>query len=166
MSLDEHLNVSSSYKEANNTFSLSRENLSASLTSTADEIVSKYGSETTRRINRALDVWHFNWNLRGSDDSEYERYTFTGDPLRFWWLAKLYLILYIHHFQSPESQKLILLNTSTFASDVQKRMTYQTEILSWLLQFRQQEFHEEQYGQGSILCKIMNRSDIPVVEAR
>ena len=116
-------------------------------------------------MNRILDTWRSYWELRGPEDSEQENYTFSGDPLRFWWLAKLYLILSIHQQQSLlEAVDLSPDNHQFIASDAQRRLKFQSKILSWLLQCRQEDKRIEQSEQrGTILCRIMKRCDDELV---
>ena len=107
-----------------------------SLAALADRIVKARGSPQIHRINGSLNSWRTTWDLRNTHDSQRENCTFKGDPLPFWWLAKLYLVL--HHYAH------ILTADSEFARpraeglDGMGKITVQRNIVGWLSSFRGQ----------------------------
>lgn len=109
-----------------------------SVTAIADRVVEVRGSSTIKRINDALNSWRTTWDLRKNHDSQGENCTFKGDPLPFWWLAKLYLALHYNahivqadsEFATPRAEGL----------DGHGKTTVQRKIVGWLSSFRGQRY--------------------------
>jgi hypothetical protein len=95
-----------------------------------------HGSTQMHRINGSLNSWRTTWDLRNTHDSQRAKVTFKGDPLPFWWLAKLYLVL---HYYAP-----VLTADSEFATpraeglDSTGKTIVQRKIVGWLSSFRGQ----------------------------
>jgi hypothetical protein len=106
-----------------------------SVTAIADQVVKACGSPTMPRINGVLNSWATTWNLRNNHDNQRE-YFFKGDPLPFWWLAKLYLVLHYHaHILTAGSD---FATPRAVGSDRQGKLTVQRKIVGWLSGFRGQ----------------------------
>ena len=107
-----------------------------SVTAIADRTVEVCGSPAVRKINNALDSWRTTWDKRNNRDVGREDGTFKGDPLPFWWLAKLYLALHYHshilradsEFATPRAEGL----------DGGAKTAVQRKIVGWLSSFRGQ----------------------------
>ena len=126
---------SSTDDEAHDPLSNLRENFTGSyITTLADELVMKYGSPTMTRMNDVLNNWHHSWTIRKSHDPFKENRTFLCDPMRFWWLAKLYLVLHFHRDKIRKDSEWQALG-SEFADEHSKAQT-QLKVVSWLLQLR------------------------------
>lgn len=97
----------------------------------ADGLVAKHGSPTVVRMNGILNSWHQSWELRKSRDLAQENRTFSCDPMRFWWLAKLYLVLHFHRYSNSEWAAL-----GHEPTDEQAKAQTQLKVVSWLMQFR------------------------------
>ena len=115
---------------------LQQDHSGPSVTKIADRMVKVHGSPMIRRINNALDAWRTTWDLRNYHDNQREDCTFKGDPLPFWWLAKLYLVL---HYNAPTLEP-----DSEFATpraegmDGHRKTAVQRKIVGWLSSFRGQ----------------------------
>lgn len=103
-----------------------------SVTAIADRIVKICGSPAIRRIDNALNSWRSTWDLRQNRDIQREDYSFKGDPLPFWWLAKLYLILHYNivqadsEFAAPRAE----------GQEGHRKTAVQRKIVGWLSSFR------------------------------
>lgn len=94
----------------------------------ADKVVGQYGTETLKHINNVLGKWHVIWSGRISRDFLQENRTFSGDPVRFWWLAKLYLVLHFYrHVIAKDSEFAI-----SGGGDDQARLQTQLKVIGWL----------------------------------
>ena len=73
--------------------------------SLANKVVDKHGSPALQRVNCAFDAWRTIWDLRHYRERDHEDRTFFNDPLPFWWLGKLYMILHCcSHFIANDSE--------------------------------------------------------------
>ena len=108
------------------------------ITAIANSALSMYASPVIRKVDNALNAWRATWDLRSNRDSKHERYTFSGDPLPFWWLAKLYLLLHYHgyvlqpdcEYASPRAE----------APDNYRKSVIQSKVIGWLASFRGRKF--------------------------
>lgn len=104
------------------------------ITAIADKALKLHASLVIRRIDNALNVWRATWDLRTNRDSKHEHCTFKGDPLPFWWLAKLYLLLHYHgHMLQPDSEYA---SPRAEAPDNQGKTMIQRKVVGWLSSFR------------------------------
>ena len=108
------------------------------ITAIADSALRTYASPVIRRVDNALNAWRATWDLRSYRDSKHERYTFKGDPLPFWWLAKLYLLLHYHgHILQPDSEYA---SPRAEAPDSHGKSMVQSKVVGWLSSFRGRKF--------------------------
>ena len=105
-----------------------------SVTMVANELVSTHGTSTLRWLNGIFDKWQSVWALRGNHDSKYENRTFSADPVRFWWLAKLYIILHFVRNSIQSGSKFAVLETGT--GDLEDMRQVQRKVVRFLLGFR------------------------------
>jgi hypothetical protein len=102
----------------------------------ADRIVKAHGSPQIHRMNGSLNSWRTTWDLRNMHDNHRESVTFKGDPLPFWWLAKLYLVLhYYTHFLTADSEFATSRGEGLNGTG---KTIVQRKIVGWLSSFRGQ----------------------------
>lgn len=119
--------------------SILQENFSGSFfASIADELVAKYGTEVLKGVNKTLNTWRSYWDRRGNLDREQGKYTFSGDPLRFWWLAKLHLVLYFYRNCIRENSEFDITTSrgSGISGGICDVSRNQAKTLKWWLQLR------------------------------
>lgn len=103
------------------------------ITAIADQTLKMYASLVICRVDTALNVWRATWEQRSNRDS-HEQCTFQGDPLPFWWLAKLYLLLHYHgHVLQPDSEYA---SPRAAAPDNRGKSMIQKKVVGWLSSFR------------------------------
>jgi hypothetical protein len=106
----------------------------SNITSIADEALATHASPIIRRVDNALNAWRTTWDLRRNRDSKHEPCTFKGDPLPFWWLAKLYLLLHYHgHILQPDNEYA---SPRAEAPDNCGKTVIQRKVIGWLSSFR------------------------------
>ena len=102
----------------------------------ADRIIKTHGSLQMKGISGSLNSWRTTWDLRNMHDSQREGVTFKGDPLPFWWLAKLYLVLhYYAHILTADSE---FATSRAEGLDGTGKTIVQRKIVGWLSSFRGQ----------------------------
>ena len=123
----------------------------------ANGIVEKYGSGAMRRVNAALNNWRSNWDTRSIRDILDENSTFAGDPVRFWWLAKYFLV--IHFFRGRIGKDDEIFPLVSYKLSTHDGMQIQWQVVNWLLRFRSRGQTEDCSG-ASFLSQIIRRSNI------
>ena len=104
------------------------------ITAIADSVLKMHASPVIRKVDNALNAWRATWDLRSNRDRDHERCTFKGDPLPFWWLAKLYLLLHYHgHMLQPDSEYA---SPRAEAPDNTAKSMIQRKVVGWLSSFR------------------------------
>ncbi|KEF51619.1 uncharacterized protein A1O9_12254 [Exophiala aquamarina CBS 119918] len=106
------------------------------ITTLADDLVLSHGSKAMQRINMLLNRWSQSWELRKNRDTTRENCSFSGDPLRFFWLAKLYIVLHFYRFALKNDSEFAV--STTGASSEHKRPAH-LRIISWLSRFRERQ---------------------------
>lgn len=127
------------------------------VTALADGTVSLYGSSTLKHVNDALNFWLTTWHMRRYRESAYENRTFLSDPLPFFWLAKLYLVLHCYAFWIRDESDFAISRVK--GADDGSKWTVQIKILGWLAKFRRQRCRPVDIRAGNYLYKILERSD-------
>ena len=127
------------------------------VTAVADETVSLHGSSTLQHVNDALNAWLITWHMRHYRESGYESRTFVNDPLPFFWLAKLYLILHCYAFLIHDDSDFAIPRVQSM--DESNKYRVQTKILGWLSKFRRQHSQPADIRAGNSLYKILGVSD-------
>ena len=108
------------------------------ITAIADNAIETHASPVIRKVDNALNAWRATWDLRSNRDSKHECCTFKGDPLPFWWLAKLYLLLHYHgHILQPDSEYA---SPRAEAPDNYVKSMVQKKVVGWLSNFRGRKF--------------------------
>ena len=104
------------------------------ITAIADRTVKIHASPAIGRVDNALNAWRTTWDLRRNQGSQNEQPTFKGDPLPFWWLAKLYLLLHYHgHIVQPGTEYS---SPRPDAPDDDAKTAIQRKVVGWLSSFR------------------------------
>ena len=106
----------------------------------ADTAINIYGSPAMKHLNTTLKTWRLIWDQRQVRDQECESDTFSADPLPFWYLAKLYLVLHFYgelvgdgsEFRVPRGK----------AGQERWKVGVQDKIVTWLNEFRRQACEE------------------------
>lgn len=135
-----------------------QENLTGiKLTAFADETVSLHGSSTVKHVNDALNAWLTTWHMRHYRETAYENHTFFNDPLPFFWLAKLYLVLHCYAFWITDESDFAVSRVN--GADDSSKWTVQAKILGWLSKFRGRRSRPAHVMVGSYMRKILERID-------
>ena len=115
-----------------------RQDLSgAKVAAIADDAVSSQGSSMLKQVNNALNAWRTIWDNRYFRDFAHENRSFFGDPLPFWWLAKLYVAL---HFHAPPGHGDTEFSESRVkGTNEPRKIIVQSKIIGWLSKFRRQQ---------------------------
>ncbi|CAJ0551539.1 Ff.00g114690.m01.CDS01 [Fusarium sp. VM40] len=94
-------------------------------------------SNTFDGINRVLDEWLAVWERRSWRDSDYENLAYSLDPLPFWWLAKLFVLLHCgRDYLSVDSEFTIANKTG---GSFRNSYSSQATIFRWLSKLRQKK---------------------------
>jgi hypothetical protein len=106
------------------------------ITSLADVLVDQYGTAIMRRMNTLLGRWYQSWECRKSRDAARDNRTFSSDPLRFFWLAKLYIVLHFYRHALKKDSEFAVPDPEA-PSD--RRNQAHLRIMSWLLRFQERQ---------------------------
>ncbi|KIW20478.1 hypothetical protein PV08_01053 [Exophiala spinifera] len=96
----------------------------------ADGFIGTYGGKTFTRLNSALNAWRQCWQSRVFRDLQNDGNNFLCDPLPFWHLAKLLLMLRLARVAGAEEPMLALLKVRH--GPMWDRSFAQDGVLSWL----------------------------------
>lgn len=119
----------------------------------ADVAVAKTGSFAVNRANAVLNAWHSTWEYRNFRDCGHENITFKGDPLRFWWLAKLLLVAHVQNRAISQDSELSIPSPS--AGDEKGKIEIQTKLVKWLARFRRQGKEAYLPDEVNVLSELM-----------
>ncbi|KAG4431543.1 hypothetical protein IFR05_012978 [Cadophora sp. M221] len=114
----------------------------------ASEIVAADGSNALRRVNQALENWMRTWELRNFRDGYYDEKAFVLDPVPFYWLAKLFLVIHCSGSGIPEDSEFTKLRPRD--SEIGKRMRVQGNVFAWLTKLRRRERKVNSEPEGSL----------------
>lgn len=137
-------------------YSLQQDLSGSTVTSLANEIVSLHNSVTLKHVNSAFDAWRATWDMRHYRERGHEGHTFFSDPLPFWWLGKLYMILHCHSSDIPCDSEFAVWRVS--GGDERDKLQIQFKIRGWLARFRKVRNQSETSTQ-SYLSKILRFSE-------
>jgi hypothetical protein len=93
-------------------------------------------SAQLKNINDALNNWRSTWDLRLFRELWCENDSFFNDPLPFWWLAKLYVLLHLSR-NSIGLDSEFAISRAEFGSGETVFAT-QAKIVKWFSRFRNQ----------------------------
>jgi hypothetical protein len=125
--------------------------------SLADTLISSYPSQTLRNVNSSLDAWLALWNTRQYRDGAIsESKMFMLDPLPFWWLAKLYLLLHCAGEDALRGSEFA--NPRAKGLNVKERIAMMVRVMGWLRRFRRMELldRREKDEEGSCLPQLIH----------
>ena len=100
----------------------------------ANELVGIYGSTTLKHINSALNSWRATWDGRIYREPGREDVTFFHDPLPFWCLAKLYIVLHYLGDSFADSSEFSTARAGGMGET--NKLQTQSNILQWMVRFR------------------------------
>lgn len=103
----------------------------------AARVVRLRNSSTFDGINRVLDEWLAVWERRNWHDADYENLAFSLDPLPFWWLAKLFVL--IHCGKDCFSVDSELTMVSKTGGSFRDSHSSQVKIFRWFAKLRQKK---------------------------
>jgi hypothetical protein len=106
-----------------------------SIVALADDLVAAQDSATLKNINRTLDMWRTNWDLRGCQAFRQEKRTLSTDPVKYWWLAKLYLVLHLSRHSIHKASEFAIPESGS-KNEQEKLQEIQLKVLGWLSRFR------------------------------
>ncbi|CAM1504821.1 Fc.00g024120.m01.CDS01 [Cosmosporella sp. VM-42] len=100
----------------------------------ADNFIEKYGGNACRSLNSTLNAWRQIWETREFRDSHSDGTNFSCDPLPFWFLAKVFLMIrLVRCFLSHEN---VLDIPRGKPAHLRARTLAQGKLNSWLQRFR------------------------------
>ena len=121
------------------------------ITALAEEAVTNYGDITLRHIDNALNNWHSTWHFRHFREMQYEENSFCQNPMPFWWLAKLYLLLHCYRYLLNETSDFVVMRAA--GADCVEKLQTQSKVGRWLSNFRGPQLQPELLA-GNFLCKL------------
>lgn len=110
----------------------------------ADTFISARASPAVDKVNIALNCWRSIWDRRKVQETDIEHRTFFGNPLPFWWLIKLYLLVHLVDMPVTEKNDFTLLKACFRESKGQ--LDKQEKIVSWVRKFRRVKSSSSQSG--------------------
>lgn len=113
----------------------------STVSSLADAAMFTNSTSALGHINQALNTWRNTWDQRQFREHKYENCTFFNDPLPFWWLAKLYILLHVYaDLLHPDSEFAVARARS---GDETSKFQVQKKIVGWFSRFRKTWAHTE-----------------------
>ncbi|KAF5231472.1 hypothetical protein FANTH_13384 [Fusarium anthophilum] len=88
-------------------------------------------------VNRVLDQWPAVWERRTWRDTDYENLAFSLDPLPFWWLAKLSVLLHCGRDCFSVGSEFTIVNKT--GGSFRDSYSSQVKIFRWLGKLRQKK---------------------------
>ncbi|KAL2848882.1 hypothetical protein BJY01DRAFT_211219 [Aspergillus pseudoustus] len=132
------------------------------IASLANDAVSYYGHSALQDINEVLDKWLLAWEerryiIRGGPESA----GFGMDPMPFWCLAKLYLLLHCRSQEiKADSEFSYFLSQGV---EMEDKMKLQAQVYKWMSKLRCSQYGKTEDRKGSIrglgsvcLAELMN----------
>jgi len=104
------------------------------VSSLADVTIAAHTSQAIKLVNSALDSWRMIWDARQHREMDHEYATFVLDPLPFWWLAKLYLLLHCAGRSIKENSEFA--NPRSKGLNTAGKIVAMTKVVGWLQRFR------------------------------
>ena len=108
-------------------------------------------------INGALNAWRATWDLRIYQEIGYNDAPFLDDPLPFWCLAKLYIIL--HHYAHLIGDDSEFAVSRVKFVDEKTKLQIQLKIVRWLSRFGHQSCQLEVLAMNR-LSKFAESTDV------
>lgn len=127
---------------------LSRDHISYEVVIIANELVTRFGSDAIKRVNKAFDNWQRNWKARLVRDIYDEKHEAFSHPTNFWLLGKLFLVLLFfrnrERDETFDADDMVLEDNPDMLSFMKfidgsaaSRLAAQAQVISWLSKIRQ-----------------------------
>jgi len=100
----------------------------------ADEVIKMQGGPAFQELNLALNAWRLAWDGRQFRDNQSDAKNFSADPLPFWQLAKLFIILHVVGEDKLAESELKV--PKARGGDPKSKFLVQERIVSWLQKLR------------------------------
>ncbi len=104
-----------------------------SVAALADEVVLASSCSALKQINSIFNAWRVTWDLRLYREIGYDDSGFLGNPMPFWFLAKLYIVL--HHYEHLISDDSEFAVSRVKFLDERTKLQVQLKIVRWLSKF-------------------------------
>ena len=128
----------------------------------ANDLVSRYGTDSIKRANNAFDTWRRVWDSRNIYDMYDGCNSAFGHPLNFFLLAKLFIVLHFlrncdtEDFDGHERDKIEFMAYHNAVNDnMGSKMTAQVQVINWLSRLRQQPGIEASQ-QNNIVSQVIS----------
>ena len=109
----------------------------ATISDLLSEVITNPSFDRLHGVNQALENWHQIWIMRQVRDGEYENRAFALNPVPFFWLAQLFILL--HCGSSDIANDSEFVTAKLKESDVRGRMRIQDKIFEWLLRLKRRD---------------------------
>lgn len=107
----------------------------STLENVADEVIKTQGGLVFQELNSTLNAWRMSWDHRKFQDPQSDGKTFTADPLPFWHLVKLLIVLHLNTGGLESHEQLQL--PAIQPGDMKSKMMGQEKVSSWLKMLRE-----------------------------
>lgn len=129
----------------------------------AENIVSAYGSDWMRHVNKALNKWRMVWDARQTYDIYDESNTAFNHPLNFYLLAKLFIVLHFLRNRNrdddfsgrAEDKAELFAYRSVNDGTIEGRVRSQIQVLNWLSRLRRRPDVGSLQGTG-LVSQVIN----------
>jgi hypothetical protein len=106
----------------------------------AEEVIKIHGGPAFQELNLALNAWRLAWYGRKFRDNQSDAKNFSADPLPFWQLAKLFIVLHVVGEDRLAGNELKV--PKARAGDAKSKLLVQERIVSWLQKLRVEKTDE------------------------
>ena len=96
----------------------------------ADDLIRTHGVPAIQEIAFALNAWRSSWDSRVFGDNQSDGQNFSADPMPFWHLAKLFIVLYLLGDLHTGSSEMRIPRARV--GDTKGKLLVQEGIVSWL----------------------------------
>lgn len=129
----------------------------------ADGFVDSCGGEAMRRLNSALNAWAQCWESRIFSDCQVDFKKFLCNPLPFWHLAKLFMILRLARVAGVEEPSFSMHKIRL--EDVSGKTYAQNKVVAWLqtLCSRETDVPRDEECQAKVASSAPNRSRLTLL---
>lgn len=107
----------------------------STLENVADEVINTQGGLVFQELNSTLNAWRTAWENRKFKDPQSDGKTFSADPLPFWHLGKLLIVLHLNTGGLEYHDQLRV--PAIQSGDLQSKMMGQEKVSSWLKMLRE-----------------------------
>ena len=114
---------------------------SSTVEDVADEVIKTQSDLAFRDLNSTLNAWRRSWDHRKFHDPQSDGRTFSADPLPFWDLAKLLIVLYLNP-ERHDVHDLLRVPVIHFG-DMNSKTASQEKVFSWLKTLRDDPGEED-----------------------